>query len=1056
VGDSTGTIAGDASYHFSTAPTQGVAADTRLWILGDSGTANTNARAVRDAYKAWSGSDPADMVLMLGDNAYNDGTDAEYQAAVFDTYPEILRQLPLWSTLGNHDGHSADSASQSGPYYDIFNLPRNAEVNLPHYRSLGGLVSGTEAYYSFDYANIHFICLDSYETDRSPGGTMMTWLESDLALNTQPWVIAFWHHPPYTKGSHDSDTEGRLIDMRQIALPILEAWGVDLVMSGHSHSYERSYLLDGHYGDSLTLDPDNEVLDPGDGSASGDGAYEKPDILAAAHAGAVYTVAGSSGKVSSAALDHPAMFVSLASLGSLLIDVSGNRMDVVFIDQNGAVQDEFSIQKGPDDEPPLITTATAEDASHVIVDFNEKLDVFEATTAGNYTIAGLTVSTSDLQAGDHSVRLTTSPMTSGSSYTLVVNNIQDIALNTIAPDSQINFDFTATMTDSFQDGLGGDPVYDGTSDAYIREYSADTMHGLETTLQVDGSEPSGSATDMSILLAWDISSIPSDATVQSVNIELEVTNQSSGSYTCFALLADWDQSQVTWNQATSGVPWSTPGASSGTDRGDLPVCAVFASSTGSLSVNMNSDGMALVQDWINDPASNHGIIITDPNTSDGADFHSSESSSVMARPKLNVTYSVPTGPGNDDPVAGFTLSCTDLDCSFTDTSTDSDGSISSWAWDFGDGNSSGAQSPAHSYTSAGTYNVVLTVTDDDDASNQTNNNVTVSDPITLVDTPASADLPSAGTVSGSYLNTVEDDGVTQDITERDSSGKKNTRYSYLSHTWQFNVPSASMVTVIANAWSGGSSEGDAFIFEWSADNSSFSELFTVLSTNPSNLQSAVIAASGVLYIRVRDTDQTEGNRIKDTIFVDQLIMRSDSTPPSGPPTTPQNLQVDSVTSSVINLTWQHDETDEQSFDLESKLSTSESWTDLTSVGGGSNSYSFTGLNPSTSFDYRIRARNTVGVSGWSNITTGVTSATAAISLDADGYKVKGKQFIDLIWSGAGAANVDIVRDDTVIATVANSDGAYTDDTGDKGGATYVYRICEEGSDICSDDAIVVF
>ena len=344
VGDSGGPVAGDSSYFFSTAPHQGLAADARIWVLGDSGTANADARAVRDAYKAWTASDPADVVLMLGDNAYNDGTDAEYQAAVFNTYPEILRQLPLFSTLGNHDGHSADSATQSGPYYDILSLPAAGEI--------GGLASGTEAYYSFDFANIHFVCLDSYETDRSPGGSMLTWLENDLALNTQPWVVAFWHHPPYTKGSHNSDTEGRLIDMREDALPILENWGVDLVLSGHSHSYERSYLLDGHYGHSSTLDPVANVLDPGDGRDGGDGAYDKPDLIAAAHWGAVYAVAGSSGKVSGGSLDHPAMFVSLASLGSLILDVVGNRMDATFLDDNGTVRDTFTILKSPDSEPP--------------------------------------------------------------------------------------------------------------------------------------------------------------------------------------------------------------------------------------------------------------------------------------------------------------------------------------------------------------------------------------------------------------------------------------------------------------------------------------------------------------------------------------------------------------------------------------------------------------------------------------------------------------------------------------------------------------------------------
>ncbi len=172
------------------------------------------------------------------------------------------------------------------------------------------MASGTEAYYAFDYGNIHFISLESYETDRSPGGAMMTWLENDLAANDKDWVIAFWHHPPYTKGSHDSDTEGRLIDMREVALPILEAYGVDLVLGGHSHSYERSYLLDGHYGTSDSLSA-AMILDAGDGREDGAGAYYKPAY--SIQSGAVYAVAGSSGKTSSGSLDHPAMYFSLQS-----------------------------------------------------------------------------------------------------------------------------------------------------------------------------------------------------------------------------------------------------------------------------------------------------------------------------------------------------------------------------------------------------------------------------------------------------------------------------------------------------------------------------------------------------------------------------------------------------------------------------------------------------------------------------------------------------------------------------------------------------------------------
>jgi PKD repeat protein/murein DD-endopeptidase MepM/ murein hydrolase activator NlpD len=1049
VGTSSAPIAGDATYRFETAPTQGNAADTRIWVLGDSGTANSNARAVRDAYKAWSASDPADLVLMLGDNAYNDGTDAEYQSAVFDTYPEILRQLPLWSALGNHDGHSADSASQSGPYYDIFNLPANGEI--------GGLMSGTEAYYSFDYANIHFVCLDSYETDRSPGGVMMTWLQNDLAMNTtQPWVIAFWHHPPYTKGSHDSDTEGQLIDMRENALPILEELGVDLVLSGHSHSYERSYLLDGHYGHSLTLDPDNNVLDPGDGKETGDGMYEKPDIIAAARAGSVYAVAGSSGKVSSAPLDHPAMFVSLASLGSLLVDVSGNQLDVVFIDQTGAVRDEFSIFKGPDFDAPLINGASAEDASHVSVNFNESIDLMEATIASNYAIAGLSVITTELLNDDRSVRLTTSAMTSGSSYTLVVNNIQDIALNTIIPDSQTSFDFVATMSASFQDSMQPSPSYDGTFDAYIREFSADTAHGLETTLQVDGSEPSGSETDMSIVLGWDISSIPNDATALSAEMQLEVTNASGGSYTCYSLLTSFSQSEVNWNQASSGTPWNTPGASSGSDRGSQSVCTVAASSTGSLTVSLNSDGLSLVQDWINNPSSNHGMIIASPTTSDGADFHSSESSTVLARPKLDVIYTVPTVPDNMEPVAGFTSSCSELDCNFTDTSTDGDGSITARDWDFGDGNSSTAQNPSHSYVTSGDYTVSLTVTDNDGDSDVFSDSVTASDPVPLVDHKAQADLPLAGTVNGTFHNTHEDDSTIQSITERESGGKKNGRFSYLSHSWRFTVSSASMVTVIANAWSGGSSDGDTFEFEWSTDNSNFNPLFTVSETHSSNVESAVIAASGTLYIRVTDTDQTLGNRAKDTVFIDHLIIRGDSSVPSDPPAAPVNMQVSSASSSTIQLSWEHDSTDEQNFDLQRKLFSSSTWTNLTGPGGGDTAHTDTDLNPSTSYDYRIRAANSAGPSNWSNTATGTTSAAAVIVISASGYKIKGKHTVDLTWSGAGSTNVDIVRNNAVVATVANAPGSYTDRIGTKGSATYFYAVCEAGTSICSDNFLVVF
>ena len=345
---------GDSNHFFLTAPAVGSTKPTRVWVLGDAGTATSNQRAVRDAYYTWTGTRHTDLWFMLGDNAYDDGTDAEYQAAVFDMYTAMLRKSVLWSTFGNHDGHTADSATQSGPYYDLFTFPKNAEI--------GGAASGTEAYYSFDYANIHFISLDSYETSRSTTGAMMNWLKADLASTAQDWLVVMWHHPPYTKGSHDSDTESALRDMRERFNPVLESYGVDLVLCGHSHSYERSFLINGHYGASSTFTASHKI----DGGSGRDATpYKKPDGLAA-NKGAVYAVAGSSGKISGGDLDHPAMFVSLNQLGSMVLDVAGNRMDVKFIRETGAITDYFTLLKGTssgDTTAPTVQITTPTSAS---------------------------------------------------------------------------------------------------------------------------------------------------------------------------------------------------------------------------------------------------------------------------------------------------------------------------------------------------------------------------------------------------------------------------------------------------------------------------------------------------------------------------------------------------------------------------------------------------------------------------------------------------------------------------------------------------------------------
>jgi len=187
--------------------------------------------------------------------------------------------------------------------------------------------------------------LDSEDSDRSATGDMANWLKQDLAHNDKPWIITAFHHPPYTKGTHDSDDSsdsgGRMQEMRRNILPILEQAGVDLVLSGHSHMYERSYLLDCAYGESATFVSASIVST---GVNNKHQQYIKP-LQPRRHQGAVYVVAGSSSKVDQGPLDHPVHHVGLLEAGSVVIDVDNNKLIARFINNKGQVRDEFSIEK---------------------------------------------------------------------------------------------------------------------------------------------------------------------------------------------------------------------------------------------------------------------------------------------------------------------------------------------------------------------------------------------------------------------------------------------------------------------------------------------------------------------------------------------------------------------------------------------------------------------------------------------------------------------------------------------------------------------------------------
>lgn len=359
IGATNTTLAGPSINHFFlTHPLPGTPKPIRVWVIGDAGTKTASQVAVRNAFQAFNGTNTLHAWLQLGDNAYDTGTDLEYQTAVFNMYTNQLRNSVTWPTLGNHETAQSTNYVDSYPYFSIFTLPTAGEA--------GGVPSATEHYYSFDLGMVHFICLDSMTAPRTNGGAMDIWLRSDLARNTNRWLVAFWHHPTYSKGSHDSDVGGPGYDpqmgqMRTNFLPILEAAGVDLVMFGHSHSYERSKLINGHYGLSTSFN-NNFVVQAGSGrEINGVGAYRKPDGLGESpigNRGTIYTVAGSSGQVSGGTVNHPAMFYSTLALGSLVLDFTSNRLDAIFLRETGAINDSFTIIKDGT-YPPLLTNVVA-------------------------------------------------------------------------------------------------------------------------------------------------------------------------------------------------------------------------------------------------------------------------------------------------------------------------------------------------------------------------------------------------------------------------------------------------------------------------------------------------------------------------------------------------------------------------------------------------------------------------------------------------------------------------------------------------------------------------
>jgi hypothetical protein len=345
VGSKKGKTKGFVEQYFKTAPVIGSVKPIRIWALGDFGNGSRTQEDCRDAVLRATTDHRPDLWIWLGDNAYEAGLDDEYQRHVFRVYQEsFFKNTSLYPAPGNHDYGDAEGDGSAISYYKIFSMPQQGES--------GGIPSGSKAYYSVDYGNAHIVSLDSQ--GKLDGGfriydtlsRQVQWLKKDLAANRLPWTIVYFHHPPYTKGSHNSDTEDELIKIRENLVPVLEHYKVDLVLCGHSHVYERTHPMKGHYGFANSFDPAKHVV----GKVDSQGVYRVTDK----DQGIIYVVNGAGawvgGKDWEVSKDNgypmkSAVYSNNSDGGSMILDVNDNRLDARWICADGVVRDQFTIIK---------------------------------------------------------------------------------------------------------------------------------------------------------------------------------------------------------------------------------------------------------------------------------------------------------------------------------------------------------------------------------------------------------------------------------------------------------------------------------------------------------------------------------------------------------------------------------------------------------------------------------------------------------------------------------------------------------------------------------------
>jgi hypothetical protein len=383
------TLAAGPEYRFRTYPPVGSTEAFRVFAWGDSGTGEPGQLKV--AHRMANALNGATLAMILGDIIYPYGEAKDYDPKFFVPYASMLRRMVVWPVIGNHD---IDTDPTGGPWLDAFHTPANNPLS-------------TELYYSFDYANAHFVVLDTHVSDFfSPDAPQLRWAAADLAASKATWKTVAFHVPPYSGGTHFDNAF-----VQSNIVPVLENAGVDLVLAGHSHVYERTFLL-----------KQNAIVQNARNS------YVKGDT------GTLYVVSGAGGKPGPLGDPaHPLMAFQLgSSLGTTVIDFEGDALHGYFLIEDGTAVDLFRFTKGPDTRGPVLVAAQAKSETNLEATFNEpvlsgSVDGSAERVAAWAITPPIPILQAQLLADGRTVTLTTAPHPA-KNFSLTVFDVADRSL----------------------------------------------------------------------------------------------------------------------------------------------------------------------------------------------------------------------------------------------------------------------------------------------------------------------------------------------------------------------------------------------------------------------------------------------------------------------------------------------------------------------------------------------------------------------------------------------------------------------------------------------------